>query len=147
LTINEISERLNKDKKTIDKHMRILLENGLVERRYIEDERSYGYSLTRFCSNLMMAIDKAITMQGSFELDIQANTKKEVQVRKNRKTRNFILPIIFFGLAIITGYGDKIGLYASSSDASTVIAKTLGFIVFIILALFFLYIMIRGKMR
>ena len=146
LTINDIAERLNKDKKTIDKHVRILLENGLVERKYIEEERSYGYGITRLCSNLLIAIDKAISLEGSYELEIPLNTKKELTIKKKFSIPNLILPVLFLILAIIIGYGDKLGLYGPTSYSMT-IARVLGFIVFIVLALFFLYITIKGKLR
>jgi len=146
LTVNDLSERLNKDKKTIDKHLRILLEHGLVERKYLEDERSYGYTLTRLCSNIMIALEKATSME-TFEIETPHIQTGELKIKKSKNFHGMILSSIFFILAIIIGYGDRIGFYPYNPDRTIIIAKTFGFIIFIILAIFFLYITFRKRIR
>lgn len=147
LTVNEIAEKLSKDKKTIDKHLRILLEYDLVERKYLEDERAFGYFLTRYCSNLMMAIEKVSSMQKILELEnISTKEQEEIKILKKRRGLRLLPFFLLIFLAIIIGYGDKLGLYSRVVEMSGVIAKTVGFLIFIFLAIIYVYYLYKKKM-
>jgi Bacterial regulatory protein, arsR family. len=81
LTVAEISEMLLKDKKTIDKHLRIMLEYNLLERKYLETEKAYGYYITSFASYLLNSILRA------FETNIVSPSqyfegKEEIKLKK-----------------------------------------------------------------
>ncbi len=140
LTVQEISEKISKDKKTIDKHLRILLENGLVERKYLENERAYGYSSTRFCNNLLYSIEKAMSLQEPIEMF----EKKEetVKVVKRFKGASFLVPIVMIFSALIIGYGHALGLFDKNF---LVIERLLIFLTLLSLGLTYLYYTLRGK--
>ncbi len=136
LTVTEISEKLSKDKKTIDKHLRILLEYELVERKYLEDERAYGYSLTKFCYNLLSSIEKAVSLQERLEV----KEEKSLKIVSKFNWNNILVPLILVSLAFIVGYGHLLGLFGENF---LIIPRLLLFLTFIFLALFYLYYKIK----
>lgn len=142
LTVNEISDKLSKDKKTIDKHLRILLENGLVDRKYLEDERAYGYAPTKFCSYLIISIEKIFASQQA-SLEFIEEQKSEVKIKKYSRLRIY-LP--FFALLAIASL-IFIAARLNPLPRESAIAAVTFIVMLILFAFLYLYYTLRKNVK
>jgi DNA-binding transcriptional ArsR family regulator len=140
LTVAEIAEELSKDKKTVDKHLKILLEYKLIERKYLEDEKAYGYYVTSFTSYLINSINKAFETNVISSEMSKKDTKDTVKIvqRKIRLPSIHILGIIFIVLGFIIAYGSLINLIPQGNE----VAKLLIFLFLVVIGIYLIY---RGR--
>lgn len=141
LTVAEISEMLLKDKKTIDKHLRIMLEYNLLERKYLETEKAYGYYITSFASYLLNSILRA------FETNIVSPSqyfegKEEIKLKKKRFLNSYqLLGIFLIFIGFFISFGSRINLIPTGNE----VAKFISLILFTLLGLYFIIQKRDGK--
>lgn len=124
LTVAEIAENLLKDKKTIDKHLRILLEYKLIDRKYLENEKAYGYYVTSFTSYLLNSINKAFEtniVSSEFKRDEKQETVKIVR-RKITISYSFVIGVIFILLGFLIGFGSRLYIIPPGNETAKLIA-------------------------
>ncbi len=143
LTVADIANRLNKDKRTIDKHLKLLLDVELVERS-LQTGDTYIYRATQKAAMLIELAEKLARTQQV--LSEQATSMKEQPVRiiTNRFNRLYsLLPsIILLILGLLIGYGGRFGLVTPGNEW----VKLLGMIFFIILSIA-VYMIIRREYK
>jgi len=137
LTVAEIAERTGKDKKAIDKHLRILMENDLIKREFLEEEKAYGYYLTDFSSFLLSSLEKIFS--GREIIEIENTEKEEVRVVrydfKKIFKKYFGFMVILFGLFI--GYGANIGILPRGNEPT----KFLLMLLLVLIGIIYLFLM------
>jgi DNA-binding transcriptional ArsR family regulator len=144
LSVAEIAEKIGKDKKAVDKHLRILMENELVKREFLEEEKAYGYYLTDFASFLLSALEKIFSGREVIEFDeAKKEEAKEVKIVKfdfKRFMKSYFGFIIIF-LGLFIGFGARIGVLPPGNE----VTKLLLMILFILIGIIYLVLTRKKK--
>lgn len=141
LTVADIANRLNKDKRTIDKHLKLLLDAGLVERSS-QTSDIYTYYATQKAAMLIELAEKLVKMQpltGQFTISTKEEPIKIVRKRFN-KIYSLLPSIILIILGLLIGYGSRFGIITPGNEG----VKLLGMVFFIILSIIVYLIIRRG---
>jgi DNA-binding transcriptional ArsR family regulator len=139
LSVAEIAERIGKDKKAVDKHLRVLMENELVKREFLEEEKAYGYYLTDFTSFLLSALEKIFSGREVIEFDeVKKEEVKEVKVVKFdfKKFMKSYFGFIMIFLGLFIGFGARIGALPPGNE----VTKFLLMILFILIGIIYLFL-------
>lgn len=143
LTVADIANRLNKDKRTIDKHLKLLLDAGLVERSsQISD--TYTYYATQKAAMLIELAEKLAKAQ-PLTGQLTVSTKEEpIKIVKKRFSKVYsLLPsIILIAIGLLVGYGSRLGIVTPGNEW----VKFLGMIFFIIMSII-VYLIIRREYK
>ncbi len=110
LTLSEVAERVGRDKRTVDKHLKALMEVGLVERR-LGEENVYVYRATPTAVMIVEAVEKILAgAEPPPSPAVQGGGDKFVEVVSKSYGRIVhVLPSAFLLLlGVLVGYGDKL---------------------------------------
>lgn len=137
LPVSKIAERVNKDKKTVDKHLKILMSVEMVDRD-LGPDNIYVYYVRPKASMLIEFLDKIINEGEIFKIDY--NRLSEYDEIKIKQPKSRALNVMKYGptvvlviLGILVGYGSRIGLIAEGDR----VIKFLGMLFFFLLALIY----------
>lgn len=134
LTVADIANRLNKDKRTIDKHLKLLLDHGLVERT-LKISDTYIYKATQKAAMLIELAENLAKTQPLVPSISKDNEKIHTAIIKKQSYKirliiSIIPSLIFLLIGILIGYGGSLGLIAPGYEW----VKLLGMLFFILLS-------------
>ncbi|MEM3833172.1 MAG: winged helix-turn-helix domain-containing protein [Thermoprotei archaeon] len=143
LTVADIANRLNKDKRTIDKHLKLLLDTGLVERT-LKISDTYVYRATQKAAMLIeLAEELARTQPTASSMNKSFKEQSLPIIKKQSRMISIVMPIIpsliFLLIGILIGYGSIFGLVPQGYEG----VKLLGMLFFILLSVITYIIMRR----
>ncbi|MGC9068710.1 MAG: helix-turn-helix domain-containing protein [Thermoprotei archaeon] len=140
LTVADIANRLNKDKRTIDKHLKLLLDSGLVERT-LKISDTYVYKATQKAAMLIELAEELAKTQPVPSMNKSLESLSLPIIKKQShiiRVVSIIPSLIFLLIGILIGYGSNFGLVSQGYEG----IKLLGMLFFILLSVV-TYIVIR----